>query len=287
MESGWRIGELCRRTGLTVRTLHHWDHVGLLRPSTRTSAGHRRYDERDVDRLYRIVALRELGLSLETIAALLDGDPEGTDPAGPRTAPSRAAGSRATAPGTAGSRTAAPGTGGSGTGGDLVALLRDHLAHVDRQLAALGSLRHRLAALLPAVQAAGRPTSVDLLAVIEEVKKVENTMRNYFTEEQMGALEQRRATLGEEAIRAVEQEWPRLIAQVQAEMEAGTEPTDPRVRPLAQRWMELLAEFHGNDPGLRDSLYKMYGENADQIRQEYSGPSPEMIEYITRASATD
>ncbi|MEU1685299.1 MerR family transcriptional regulator [Micromonospora sp. NPDC005707] len=67
MASTWRIGELRRRTGLTVRTLHHWDHVGLLRPSARTSSGHRLYDERDVGRLYRIVALRELGLPLETI----------------------------------------------------------------------------------------------------------------------------------------------------------------------------------------------------------------------------
>ncbi len=53
-----------------MRTLHHYDQVGLLCPSARTLSGHRLYDERDVRRLYRIVALRELGLPLEVIGDL-------------------------------------------------------------------------------------------------------------------------------------------------------------------------------------------------------------------------
>ena len=70
----WKVGELARATGLTVRTLHHYDDFGLLVPCERTSAGHRLYAERDVRRLYHILALRELGLSLEEIASLLDGE---------------------------------------------------------------------------------------------------------------------------------------------------------------------------------------------------------------------
>ena len=70
----WRVGELARATGLTVRALHHYDEVGLLVPSERTSAGHRLYDGEDVRRLYRILALRRLGLSLEEIGSLLDRD---------------------------------------------------------------------------------------------------------------------------------------------------------------------------------------------------------------------
>jgi hypothetical protein len=52
------VGHLARATGLTVRTLHHWDEIGLLRPAERSGAGHRRYSAEDVERLYRIVALR-------------------------------------------------------------------------------------------------------------------------------------------------------------------------------------------------------------------------------------
>ncbi len=70
----WKVGELAKATGLTVRTLHHYDDVGLLVPWTRTSAGHRLYAGQDVRRLYHILALRRLGLSLEEIASLLDDD---------------------------------------------------------------------------------------------------------------------------------------------------------------------------------------------------------------------
>ena len=63
----WKIGELARRTGLTVRTLHHYDEIGLLAPSWRTGAGHRQYTADDVARLQMIVSLRQLGLSLREI----------------------------------------------------------------------------------------------------------------------------------------------------------------------------------------------------------------------------
>lgn len=74
----WQVGELAELTGLTIRTLHHYDEIGLLVPSERTAAGYRLYDDADVRRLYRIVALRRLGLALEDVAGCLDR--EGADP---------------------------------------------------------------------------------------------------------------------------------------------------------------------------------------------------------------
>src|SRR6266545_2053196 len=71
-----RIGELAAATGLTVRTLHYYEEIGLLIPSGRTNAGHRLYDDTDVARLYRICLLRRLGLPLveisRALAVLLD-----------------------------------------------------------------------------------------------------------------------------------------------------------------------------------------------------------------------
>jgi DNA-binding transcriptional MerR regulator len=63
----WKVGELARQTGLTVRTLHHYDEIGLLRPSHRSAAGHRLYGAEDLGRLLQILSLRQLGLSLEEI----------------------------------------------------------------------------------------------------------------------------------------------------------------------------------------------------------------------------
>jgi DNA-binding transcriptional MerR regulator len=75
----WRIGALARATGLTVRTLHHYDQLGLLSPQSRTESGHRCYTEDDVRRLQRIVALRSLGIPLDDVRTLLDGKPDPTD----------------------------------------------------------------------------------------------------------------------------------------------------------------------------------------------------------------
>ena len=71
---------------------------------------------------------------------------------------------------------------------------------------------------------------------------------------------------------------------MQAELDAGTDPAEPRVQALAQRWMPLLEAFHGGDPGLRDSLYRMHEDNSAQIQAEYGGPSPVLMDYVSRAN---
>lgn len=67
-----RIGEIAAVANLTVRTLHYYEEIGLLVPSGRSEAGHRLYDDGDVERLYRICLLRSLGLPLAEIGRALD-----------------------------------------------------------------------------------------------------------------------------------------------------------------------------------------------------------------------
>jgi MerR family transcriptional regulator, thiopeptide resistance regulator len=69
---GYSVGQVAAFAGVTVRTLHHYDEIGLLSPSERTGAGYRRYTEPDLDRLQRVLFYRELGFSLEEIATILD-----------------------------------------------------------------------------------------------------------------------------------------------------------------------------------------------------------------------
>jgi DNA-binding transcriptional MerR regulator len=69
---GRRVGELAAASGLTVRTLHYYEEIGLLAASARTGAGHRLYSDADVERLYRICLLRRLGLPLGEIGRALD-----------------------------------------------------------------------------------------------------------------------------------------------------------------------------------------------------------------------
>jgi DNA-binding transcriptional MerR regulator len=69
------IGTVAELANVTVRTLHHYDEIGLLHPSGRTTTGYRRYNDQDLERLQQILFYRELGFSLEQIATILD-DPD-------------------------------------------------------------------------------------------------------------------------------------------------------------------------------------------------------------------
>lgn len=67
-----KIGVVAKKTGLTVRTLHHYDQVGLLKPSAETESGHRLYTDADIARLYQILTLKQLGFTLDEIKNMMN-----------------------------------------------------------------------------------------------------------------------------------------------------------------------------------------------------------------------
>lgn len=66
------VGRVADLVGVSVRTLHHWDGIGLVRPSGRSWSGYRLYDAQDVARIHRVLVYRELGLALAEIGRILD-----------------------------------------------------------------------------------------------------------------------------------------------------------------------------------------------------------------------
>ncbi|MDN6303558.1 MAG: MerR family transcriptional regulator, partial [Brachybacterium sp.] len=66
------VGRVADLVGVSVRTLHHWDAIGLVRPSGRSWSGYRLYDAEDVARIHRVLVYRELGLALAQIGGILD-----------------------------------------------------------------------------------------------------------------------------------------------------------------------------------------------------------------------
>nr|WP_026115652.1 MerR family transcriptional regulator [Nocardiopsis kunsanensis] len=242
----WKVGELARRTGLTVRTLHHYEQIGLVLPARRNSAGHRLYGTEEVERLYQVLALRELGLSLERIRELLDAAP--SDAA---TVPSL---------------------------GDLLA---EQLVQVEHRLRALHDLRGTLTALVATARAGTGLDAPALLELIEGMTTVNETFNAYFTPEQIAELEQRRATHGD-AVTDVIDAWPALLSDVESAIAAGTDPASAEAADLARRWAGLLHGFHRGDADMRDSLYRMREDNAEEVRA-HGGPSQEAIAFITRA----
>ncbi|GAA4523275.1 MerR family transcriptional regulator [Brachybacterium paraconglomeratum] len=72
MHEGLTVGRIADLVGVSVRTLHHWDAIGLACPSGRTWSGYRLYDADDVARIHRVLVYRELGLALAQIGEILD-----------------------------------------------------------------------------------------------------------------------------------------------------------------------------------------------------------------------
>lgn len=67
-----KVGELAKAANVSVRTLHHYDDIGLLKPSSRTDSGHREYTETDIYRLHKIISLSQIGLSLNEISMTME-----------------------------------------------------------------------------------------------------------------------------------------------------------------------------------------------------------------------
>ena len=72
MQAAKTIGAVAELTGVSVRTLHHYDHIGLVVPSVRTAAGYRGYTDADVERLHLVLVYRAAGLPLDELRVLLD-----------------------------------------------------------------------------------------------------------------------------------------------------------------------------------------------------------------------
>src|ERR671920_1090962 len=70
--TGYTVGKVARLSGVTIRTLHHYDEIGLLSPLGRSAAGYRLYEDYDLERLRRILFYRELGFDLKEIATIVD-----------------------------------------------------------------------------------------------------------------------------------------------------------------------------------------------------------------------
>jgi MerR family transcriptional regulator, thiopeptide resistance regulator len=78
--NGLNVGAVARMAGITVRTLHHYDQMGLLRPAGRSDAGYRRYTDADLERLQQILFYRELGFALDEIGSLMAETDGGATP---------------------------------------------------------------------------------------------------------------------------------------------------------------------------------------------------------------
>ncbi len=158
-------------------------------------------------------------------------------------------------------------------------VIRLHLEKVKRQAIELTELSERLQGLSEILDRAEAVSPETFLQTIEAMTMIEK----YYTPEQLDQLKLRKEQVGEARIQEVQAEWPRLFAEVQAAMDAGTDPTDPKVQELAQRWFGLVREFTGGDPGVFQSLNTMYQSEDNVSGMDMTAMRP-MMEYIQKAA---
>jgi DNA-binding transcriptional MerR regulator len=237
-----KVGELARRTGLTVRTLHHYDEIGLLKPSLHTESGHRLYTGRDVARLQQVVSLRQLGFSLEEIRDCLSRP--GFSPL------------------------------------EVIAL---HVARLREQIELERKLCERLESVAALLRTAGEVSADEFLRIIEGMTMIET----YFSAEQLEKMRQAREEVGDDFLRKKQEEWAEVIAAVRAEMERGTDPANPKVQALAQRWLGLVEFTTGGDPAMKQSIKRLWEEQGDQLVAQHGAQydSRPIWGYIEKAVA--
>ncbi len=220
----YRPNEFAALAGVTVRTLHHYDRIGLLRPSGYTSAGYRLYRKSDLVRLQQIVTLKFIGLSLKQIKDLLH----------------RNSFDLATAL------------------SQQQEILVDKRRHLDRAIKAIEKARQvKVSSEEPDWEDFRK-----IIEVINMQNNMDWTQK-YYSEEARQKLEERRQTISPDVVEKGQRDWANLIREVEEAVAAGTNPASEKAQVLAARWSELIKAFTGGDAEIQAGLNKLYKDQAN------------------------
>ena len=222
----YRVGEVAALTQVSIRTLHHYDRIGLLRPALHSAGGYRMYGESELLRLQQILTLRYLGFPLKRIGELLDR--ADFDLVASLCVQGQA--------------------------------LHDRIAELERISAAIDKLvDQRLATgewawqlVIEASQAIGAGLA-----------RGEEKMDAYYTPEQMRRFAEARQATPAEEIDAIERGWTALLAEIRAARAADLDPASGEAGSLADRWGELNQRTMGHfSDDLRDAISVNYARGA-------------------------
>jgi DNA-binding transcriptional MerR regulator len=241
----YKISEFAEKAGVTVRTLHHYDHLGLLKPSGRNGAGYRLYGELDFARLQQIVTLKFIGLPLRQIKDLLD-----------RSDLDLAATLRLQR-----------------------GLLKEKYQQIARaiqaideaELAMKSSSRPDWAALKKIIEVMEMESSMDWT-------------KKYYSPEAQAKIEERKKLWTPELQDRATQQWQELVAEIETAIADGEDPAGAKAQALAQRWSELVRGFTGGDPEIQKGVNQLYSDQANWPADFQRPWSDEVQEFILKAN---
>jgi MerR family transcriptional regulator, thiopeptide resistance regulator len=240
--------EFAQRAGVTVRALHHYDKLGLLKPGKRSRAGYRSYSDSDLIRLEQIVVLKSIGLTLKEMKRLI--------------APERSAAPDVLA--------------------DTLArqerVLFEKRKQMDRVIRAIGVARRALESGKP-------PDWRHFTRIIKETVMQEDTdwTSQYYSEEARAKVEARKPLWSPELQERVTRQWNDLFRDIEGAL--NEDPASEKAQALLGRWRALVESFTGGDPEIQKGLNKMYSDmpNWPAERRSQFGVRPEIQDFITKA----
>ena len=261
----YRIQQFARLAGVTVRTLHHYDRVGLLSPKLRPDSGYRLYSKEDLGRLERVLVLRYLGMSLRDIAELLGASGDSAHASLIETLTRQAR------------------------------VLRDRREGIDRVLQAVTNALKQAQGRSEAARTDESETPDWQLyqSILKEMHMQENQnwTEKYYSPEAREVIEQRRVEWTPELQARITADWQQMYADVQTALDRGVEPRSDEGKALASRWMALVGQFTGGNPKVLEGLNKLYEDRKNWPRQQMSAqeqanlPKPEHMAFVRAAQA--
>jgi DNA-binding transcriptional MerR regulator len=234
MKRNYLIKEFADLTKVTVRTLHYYDQIGLLKPSFEKANGYRVYTDADLLKLQQIVTLKFMGFSLAEIRNLLGSK-------GYQAVKSLRVQAEAIK--------------------DEIARLRQAskaIEEVLRQLETKGRIqRQKLIKIMEVIQMG------------EDVKKTWH--EKFFTEAELKEFQEVGKKYTPEMMADYQRRWAELIEEVKKNLKA--DPASEVARSLAKRWMDLLNEAYGDHPQLKARIKQAYNAGAIPDDYRMFGPA--------------
>lgn len=223
-EKLWQTNEFAKQAGVTVRTLHHYDRIGLLKPSRRNIKGFRYYGEAEFARLQQITTLKFIGFSLTQIKEVLGSQEFDL----------------------------------AQTLKMQRTLLEAQRCRLNVILEAIGRAQKEF----EQNQRADIESFQKIIEVMNMEQNFDWT-KKYYSEEAQAAIEERKNLWSPELQERVTRDWNELAADVEAAMKDGATPDSERAQALVNRSQALINEFTGGNAEIQAGLNKMYADQAN------------------------
>lgn len=246
-EQTYTVGQVARLAGVTVRTMHHYDEIGLLPPSGRAANGYRSYTDVDVARLQRILSWRELGFDLEQVAALVATD---------------------------------------GSADDVLDQLRRQHAQLLTRIDRLQAVAATVAKTVEAHEMGINLTPEEMLEVFGEhdpTEHVEEAKRRWGDTDASRESHRRASSYGKDQWLQIRREGDEIPAAFAAAMGAGLPVDSPKAAAAAVAHREHISRwFYDVTPEVHQGLAQMYVTD-ERFTKTYDDVAPGLAAYVSEA----